>query len=418
MKTNKLVLLLAAVCMMGSSYDAQAQDKAAAPASTGKKYDPGVTDTEIKIGSTAPLSVFGGIFVKYNKMLNATYQYFNDKGGVNGRKITLITLDDAFNTSYTVSQTRKLIEEEQVFMMAHQIGAAQALSVRSYLNKKKIPSWMISSGSPLFNNPGQYPYSFQGQNDNAVEMGMYVDFILKNYPDAKIAYMGSTDESGQPFLRALKAKLKAAGKEKMLVAEQKAYPTDATISAQMLALKESGANVLVSILGVPQQIQSIQEARSSRWKLDLHIINIASSSREATFDFTGLEAAKGIVTTTFAKDPADPRWDNDPAMIEYKDFMRKYMPGEKINDIFFIAFWSWANTTIQVLQKCGDNLTRENFLKQAQNIKFDLPLTLPGSSTQITPNDYNWYKKIFLAQFDGKLYQQIDANKPAPIKLQ
>ncbi len=392
-------------------------DGYAQEAKTEKKYDTGASDTEIKIGCTFPLSVYGGIAVKYADAIASYYRYVNDNGGVNGRKINFIILDDAFNTSFTVSQTRKLVEEEGVFMMAHSLGAAQNLSVRSYLNKKKVPAFMVLSSAPILNNPSQYPYMFPGGANSAYEMGMYVDFILKNYPDAKIAYLGGATEDGAPYLKTLKTKLKAAGKENQLVAVQTAYLTDATISSQMVALKESGANVFLSILAGPHVIQAIQEVKALGWKLDLHIVPTAASSRESVFDYTGWDVAKGLVSTLFAKDPMDPRWDNDPDMIAYKDYMRKYNPDQKINDVFFIACWGWARATVEILRLCGDNLTRENFVKIASNHTFAVPLALPGLSARMAPNDYNFFKKLYLGQFDGRLWQQIPLDKPAPIKL-
>lgn len=404
MKKRKFLLLMASVAILACANITSAYAQIA-----GAKYDKGASDTEIKIGNTAPYSGPASVFASFSKVIKAYFDAVNENGGINGRKINFISLDDGFNTSFAVQQTRKLVEEEGVLLIFNSLGTETGLAVRSYLNKNKVPQLFQGSGSALFNNPSQYPYSFPGLPDIGYEVSLYVKHAIKTNPDAKIALLRFRGTAGAEMEKAARKTLKDLGKEGAIVNVQQVDDASISITPQMLAMKESGANVLINYTLPRQAIQSIQELDSIDWH-PVHYMAIFSASRELIFDAAGFEKSKGIISTKAIKDPKDPQWDSVPEMQAYKTFMAKYVPDERVNDENFAAAWAYSSALALILKACGDDLTHENILKVAQNFQqsSENSLILPGLQSKIAPTDYRFFKKLYLAQFDGSLWKTLE----------
>jgi branched-chain amino acid transport system substrate-binding protein len=400
MKTKKLLLLIAAVAMIATS-SAQAE----------KKYDTGATDSEIKIGNTGAYTGAISVFSKGLKAMAAYYKMVNDNGGINGRKINFISLDDGFNPALTVAQTRKLVESDGVLFMGSPLATVPALSVRQYLNEKKIPTLFIWTSSPTLNEPAKYPYTFIGLPDQVMEMNTYVDYIVANYPNAKIAYLGTQDEFGSVYLNTLKERLKYHNKGNMLVKAETHNTTAPTITSQMISLKESGATVFLNMTIAKFSIQAIRELQNIDWHPITFVYSAAS--RETILAPAGLDNSKGVISVAYTKDPADPQWENDADMKAYKGFVSKYLPGEKVSDQVVVQFYIFAANTVGVLKACGDNLTRENILKVANHWKSNEPLFMPGITGSISPDDHRFFKNLKLVQFDGAFWKKLPEGKAA-----
>lgn len=399
MTTKKILILMAAVAMIATTGTAQAE----------KKYDKGATDTEIKIGNTAPYTGPASLYSKFSNCLAAFYKMTNDNGGVNGRKLNYISLDDGFNPAFTVGQTRKLVEEEGVLFMSGAIGTGPQLSVAKYLNDNKIPSIFASTGAPVLNNPAKYPYTFLGIGDYINEMNLYVDHIVATMPNAKIGVLAANDDFGVSYLTPLRARLAFHKKESMLVKVEKYDNAAPSVTPQVLALKASGANVLINISLPRAAIQSIQELKSLDWSPAHYLVSV-SASRELVFAAAGLEKSKGIIAVTPVQDPADPRYAGAD-MTAYKGFMSKYMSGENPNDPLFVAAYVIASNVVGILKAAGDNLTHENLAKIASSWKSNGPLLATGTSISTSASDHNMFKIRNLVQFDGALYQPLAVGK-------
>lgn len=402
MTYKKLLLLMTVGFILGAPNAALAE----------KKYDKGASDTEIKVGNMVAYTGFMSSLGKVGKAMTAYFKMVNDNGGINGRKINFISYDDAFDPAKTVGQAHKLVEDDGVLLTSGSVGTVPALSVRSYLNEKKIPSLFMASSSPLMKDPQNFPFSFGALIDQSFEMQTYVDYIVANHPDAKIALLSSHDEYGLAYSKTLKERLAFHKKESMLVAEETYDNTNVNISSQMINLKSSGATIFMNMAIGKFVVQALQESQSPEWK-PLRFLNTNVSSRESTLTPAGLEASKGIITVKAWKDPADPQWDNDADMKEYKAFMAKYLPDEKVTDLFMVYGYSYAANTAGILKACGDELTHDNILKVASNWKAQGTLFLPTAEANYTPTNYLFFKKLELVQFDGNLWKKMPEAKAA-----
>jgi branched-chain amino acid transport system substrate-binding protein len=402
MTSKKTLMLMTAGFMLTTSSAVLAE----------KKYDTGATDTEIKIGNTAPYTGFLSSVSKLGKSMTAYFKMVNDNGGINGRKVNFISYDDAFDPAKTVGQTRKLVEDDGVLLTSGSVGTVPALSVRPYLNEKKIPTLFMASSSPLMKDPEHFPYSFGALIDQSFEMQTYVDYIVANLPDAKIAILSSHDEYGLAYSKTLKERLAFHKKESMLVAEETYDNTNVNISAQMLKLKDSGATVFLNMAIGKFAIQALQASQDSSWK-PLRFLNTNISSRESTLTPAGLPESKGIITVQAWKDPSDPKWDNEPDMKAYKAFMAKYLPDEKVTDLYAVYGYSYAANTEAILKACGDELTHANVLKVTSNWKAQGTMFLPTVEANYTPTNYLFFKKLDLVQFNGNLWEKMPDTKAA-----
>lgn len=372
---------------------------AVGPAAAEKKYGPGVTDTEIKIGQTTPYSGPASSFGAASRAIVAYFKMINAKGGINGRKINLISLDDAYSPPKTMEQTRKLVEGDEVLAIAGTLGTPGNMTVAKYLNGKGVPQMLGMSGSPKLNDPKNLPWTTTWYASQTVEGQIYARYILKAKPDAKIAVLYQNDDYGKGYLAAFKAGL--GDKASSIVAEANYDITYPTIDSELVRLAASGADAIFYASSPKFTAQAIRKAYEIGWK-PLQVVITASSQTDATLKPAGLEAATGLVTSLFQEVPNDPTWANDKNMIEFQEFMKQWAPGDA-GDIFLSATgYSWAQTLAEVLKNCGDDLTRENLQKQVTSLSgFHPSLFIEGVTLSISPNDRTPWRKATMARFNG-----------------
>ncbi len=369
-----------------------------------KKYDPGATDTEIKIGQTVPFSGPASAYATIGKTQAAYFNMINEQGGVNGRKIKLIQYDDAYSPPKAVEQVRKLVESDEVLLTFQIIGTPSNAAVQKYLNAKKVPQLFAATGASKFTDPKNFPWTLGFNPNYFVEGRIYGQYILKQYPKAKVGVLYQNDDLGRDYLNGIKAGLgdKAAT---MIVAEASYEMTDPTIDSQILKLKSAGADLLFDASTPKFAAQTIKKNAELGWK-PIHILDINATSVGAVMQPAGLEASKGVISVNYGKDPLDPTWKDDPGMKKYFDFMAKYYPEGDKNSNFNTYGYSTAQLMVHVLKQCGDDLTRENVLKQATNLKnVQLDLSLPGIVGNTTPNDYRVNKQLQMMRFNGERWE-------------
>ena len=368
-----------------------------------KKYDAGATDTEIKVGQTVPFSGPASAYATVGKAQAAYMKMINDQGGVNGRKIDLIQYDDAYSPPKTVEQVRKLVEGDEVLLTFQIIGTAPNAAVLKYLNGKKVPQLFAATGASKFTDPKNFPWTMGFNPSYFVEGRIYGQYILKEHPDARVGVLYQNDDLGKDYLNGLKAGLgdKAA---KMIVTEVSYELTEPTIDSQILKIKDSGTDLFFSATTPKQAAQAIKKIAELGWH-PLQIVDINANSVGAVLKPAGLDAAKGIVSVGYVKDPSEPAKD-DPGMQRYLDFMQKYYPdGDKASSLNVYGYIT-AQLLVQVLKQCGDDLTRENVLKQAAGLhNVELDLLLPGISVSTSPTDYRVNKQLQMVKFDGEHWQ-------------
>lgn len=365
-----------------------------------KKYDTGATDTEIKLGQTMPYSGPASAYGAIGKAELAYFQMVNEQGGVNGRKINLISLDDAYSPPRAVEQVRKLVEEDQVLALFQNLGTPSNSAVHKYVNAKKIPHLFIATGATKWGDPANFPWTIGFQPSYQIEAHIYAKYILKNKPAAKIAVLYQNDDYGKDYLKGLKDGL--GDKAGMIVAEASYEVSDPTVDSQIVTLKSSGADVMFTIATPKFAAQSIRKVSDIGWQ-PLHFINNVASSVGAVLTPAGLDKSTGLITALYLKDPLDTQWATDPGMQHWRDFMNKYMPDANQADFNYVYGYGAAQLMTMVLKACGDDLTRENLMKQATSIKdATLDVTLPGIKYNTGPTDYFLVEQLQLARFDGK----------------
>ena len=367
-----------------------------------KKYDPGASDTEIKIGQTMPYSGPASAYGTIGKAEAAYFKKINDEGGINGRKINFISLDDGYSPPKTVEMVRKLVEQDEVLLVFQTLGTAANTAVQKYLNAKKVPQLFVASGATKWNDPQGSPWTMGWQPNYQTETTIYAKHILKTKPNAKIGVLFQNDDYGKDYLKGLKDGL--GDKTKMIVAEVSYEVSDPTVDSQIVQLQGSGADVFVNITTPKFAAQAIRKAFDIGWK-PVQYLNNVSIGVGSVLTPAGLDKSAGIISSNYGKDPADPTWDNDPAMNEFRAFMKKYYPDGSLIDNFNSYGYSVARTLVQVLKQCGDNLTRENVVKQAASLKdFDTGITLPGIRINTSPTDFAPIEAVQLMKFDGKTW--------------
>jgi branched-chain amino acid transport system substrate-binding protein len=369
-----------------------------------KTYDTGATDTEIKIGQTVPFSGPASAYASIGKTQLAYFNMINEQGGVNGRKINLIQYDDSYSPPKAVEQVRKLVESDEVLLTFQIIGTPSNAAVQKYLNAKKVPQLFAATGASKFTDPKNFPWTLGFNPNYFVEGRIYGQYILKQYPDAKVGVLYQNDDLGRDYLNGIKSGLgeKAAT---MIVAEASYEVSDPTIDSQILKLKSAGADVLFDASTPKFAAQTIKKTAELGWK-PVHILDINATSVGAVMQPAGLEASKGVISVNYGKDPLDPTWKDDPGMKRYLDFMAKYYPEGDKNSLFNTYGYSTAQLMVHVLKQCGDDLTHENIIKQATNLKnVQMDLALPGMMTNPTPNDYRVNKQLQMMRFNGERWE-------------
>ena len=371
------------------------------PAAAQKKYDPGASDREIRIGNTVPYSGPASAYAEIGKTYAAYFNKINAEGGINGRKISFISYDDAYSPPKTVEQTRKLVESDEVLVVFGGLGTATNTAIQKYMNAKKVPQLFVNTGATKWNDPKQFPWTMGWQANYQSEGRIYAGYLLTNYPQGKIGILYQNDDYGKDLVRGLKDGLH--GKMR-IVAEMPYEVSDPTVDSQIVTLKSSGADVFSNVTTPKFAAQAIKKVAEIGWK-PVHLLSRVASY-VAVLKPAGFENAQGILTANFSKDPTDPAWSDDPALKEWLGFMDKYYPdGDKTSSAVVNAYLQ-AQTLVQVLQQCGDNLTRENVMKQAANLKkLRLGMLLPGIMINTGPNDFAPIKQMQMKRFSGATYE-------------
>ncbi len=395
--TRRTILAAAPALAVGGPLLATRSARAA------KQYGPGVTDTEIKIGNTGPYSGPLSNASPIPISMAAYFKMINDQGGINGRKITFISDDDGYSPPKTVEMTRKLVESDQVLFTAGQLGTPTNSAVWHYMNEKKVPQLFVSTGATKWDDPKGHPWTMGFFVSYQAEGRIYAAYILKNKPDAKIGVLYQNDDFGKDYLKGVVDGLgdKAASMVKMKISYE---TTDATVNSQILELRAAGCDVLVTIAIPKFGAQAIRKVGEIGWK-PLHILNGIASSVGVTLKPAGLENAKGIISDNSFKDPTDPQWQNDAGYKWWVSFMDKYYPSGDKTDQQNVYGQSIAATTVQMLKQCGDELTRDNVMKQAANLHhLELPMLLPDITINTSPTNFAPIRQAQMRRFDGERY--------------
>jgi branched-chain amino acid transport system substrate-binding protein len=387
-------LLVSAAAIVGLALSAPA-------ALAQKKYDTGATDTEIKIGNIMPYSGPASAYGTIGKAEAAYFKKINDEGGINGRKINFVSVDDGYSPPKAVEMARRLVEQDQVLFIFNSLGTPSNSAIHKYMNAKKVPHVFLATGATKWNDPKNFPWTMGWQPNYHTEGFIYAKHILQTKPDAKIAILYQNDDYGKDLLQGVEDGLGA--KAKTLIAAKVSYETsDPTVDSQIVQLQGSGANVFINITTPKFAAMAIRRVYDIGWK-PVHYLNNVGASIGSVLVPAGLEKAVGVISTQYLKEQADDRWKNDKGMNDWRAFMAKYYPDGNVKDGSNVYGYSAAQTLVQVLKQCGDNLTRENVMKQAASLKeLQLDLMLPGIKINTGPTDFAPIEAEQLVRFDGK----------------
>ena len=368
-----------------------------------KKYDPGATDTEIKIGNIMPYSGPASAYGTIGKTEAAYFKMINDEGGINGRKIDFISLDDGYSPPKTVEDARRLVEQDQVLFIFSSLGTPPNTAIHKYMNAKKVPQLFVATGASAWNDPQHFHWTMGWQPNYQTEAKIYAKRILETTPNAKIGVLYQDDDYGKDYLKGFEDGLGAKAKS-MIVAKVSYETSDPTVDSQIVQLQASGANVFFNITTPKFAAQAIRKAYDIGWK-PVQYLNNVSQSIGSVLKPAGLDKSVGVISTQYGKDPTDPTWTDDKGMKDWRAFMAKYYPGGDVTDTSNVVGYGLAQTMVQVLKQCGDNLTRENVMKQAANLKnYRTEVLLPGIHINTSPTDYAPIKAMQLVRFDGTKY--------------
>ena len=393
---KKLLLSLVATSAMALAITTHAQNK----------YDTGATDSEIKIGQTMPYSGPASAYGVIGKTEQAYMKMINDQGGINGRKINLISLDDGYSPPRAVEQVRKLVEQEEVLFLWQTLGTPSNSAIHKYVNSKKIPHIFLATGATKWGDPKNFPWTMGGQPAYQTEAHIYARYLLKTKPDAKIAVLYQNDDYGKDLVKGLKDGLgdKAA---KMIVGEVSYEVTDPTVDSQVVTLKGTGADTLFHFATPKFAAQSIRKVYDIGWR-PLQFVNNVSAQVQSVLIPAGLEKSTGLITASYIKDVNDPQWADAKDVKDYFAFMKKYFPEGDPKEYNSAYGYMQASMLMQVLKQAGNDLTRENIMRQAANLKnIELPILLPGIKVNTSPTDFYPIEQQMMAKFDGKEWKNF-----------
>ena len=393
MRLNVLTLAVASLISLTAGSAAFAQ----------KKYDTGATDKEIKVGHISPYSGPASAYGAIGKAIQAYFDKINAEGGVNGRKINFISLDDGYNPAKTVEQARKLVEEEEVLLVFQTLGTPPNSAIHKYMNAKKVPHLFVATGATKWGDPKNFPWTMGWQPNYQSEAKIYAMHILENNPNAKIAVLFQNDDYGKDYLKGFEDALGDKAKT-MIVAKASYEVTDPTVDSQMVSLKGSGADTFFNVTTPKFAAQAIKKAAELGWK-PAHYLNSVSSAVGTVLVPAGVQNGIGIITAGYIKDPTDPQFQKGKEWDDWLAWMTKYHPKGALNDNFNVFGYTVAQNLVYVLQKAGDNLTRENIMKQASNMDLTLPMLLPGVNIKTSADDFYPIEREQLQRFDGKTWQ-------------
>jgi len=376
----------------------------AGPALAQKKYSPGASDTEIKLGNTNPYSGPASAYGLIGKTIDAYFKKVNAEGGINGRKITFISYDDAYSPPKTVEQVRKLVESDEVLFVFQPLGTPSNSAIHKYMNSKKVPQLFVATGATKWGDPKNFPWTMGWQPNYQSEGRIYAQYLIKNHPNAKIGILYQNDDYGKDYVKGMKDGLGEKAKT-MIVSEQPYETSDPTVDSQIINLKASGADVLFNVTTPKFAAQAIKKAHEIGWQ-PIHLLNNVSNSVGSVLKPAGLDAAKGVLSTAYLKDPTDSTWDNDPGKKEWLAFMDKYYPDGDKTSSFTVYGFTVAQTLHQVLKQSGDDLTRANVMKQAASLKdVKLPMLLPGITINTSASDFYPIEQMQMQKFTGERWE-------------
>jgi ABC-type branched-subunit amino acid transport system substrate-binding protein len=369
-----------------------------------KKYDTGATDTEIKIGNIMPYSGPASAYGVIGRTEAAYFKKINDAGGINGRKINFISYDDAYSPPKAVEQARKLVESDEVLLVFNSLGTPSNSAIQKYMNSKKVPQLFVATGATKWNDPKEFPWTMGWQPSYQSETQIYAKYLLKNKPDAKIAVLFQNDDYGKDYLKGLKDGLGAKAAS-MIIAEESFETSEPTIDSHIVKLKSTNADVFINIATPKFAAQAIKKVAEIGWK-PMHFLNNVSASVGSVIKPAGFDNSQDIISAAYLKDASDKQWDNDSGMKEFYAFMTKEFPeGDKLDGGTVVGF-GVAQTLVQVLKQCGDNLTRENVMKQAANLKdFRTEVLLPGIKINTSATDFAPISQLQLMRFKGDKWE-------------
>ena len=365
-----------------------------------KKYDTGASDTEIKIGNIMPYSGPASAYGISGRTEAAYFRKINDEGGINGRRINFISYDDAYSPPKAVEQARKLVESDEVLLIFSPLGTPSNSAIQKYTNAKKVPQLFVQTGATKWNDPKNFPWTMGWQSNYQNEARIYAEYILREKPNARIAVLYQNDDYGKDYLKGLRDGLgeKAAS---MIVAEDAYDVAEPTIDTHVVKMKTIKADVFLDITTPKFAAQAIRKSAEIGWR-PMHFLNIVGTSIGTVIQPAGLENAQGIISVDYLMDPFDPQWKDDPGMKAFDDFLAKYFPEANRSDRYVIIGYNMAQTMVQVLKQCGDNLTRQNVMKQAANLKdFRTDNLLPGITINTSPTDFAPIEQVRFRRFKG-----------------
>ncbi len=374
----------------------------------------GVTATEIKIGNTNPYSGPASAYGTIGKAIGAYFKKVNDEGGINGRKINYITYDDGYSPPKTVEMVRRLVEQDQVAFLFQTLGTPPNSAIHKYMNEEKVPQLFVATGATKWNDPKNFPWTMGFQPNYQTEGRIYAQYILRNVPNAKVGILFQNDDYGKDYVKGFKDGLGEAAK-KLIVLEQSHEVTDPTIDSQIVNLKNSGANVFFNVTIPKFAVQAIKKSHDIGWK-PLHFLNNVASSLGTVLKPAGLEASRGLITALYMKEITDPQWKNDKGFLDWVAWMKKYYPEGAMDDQANAYAYNVAILVAHTLKQCGNDLSRENIMRQAANLKnLELPMLLPGIKVNTSPTDFAPVEQEQLARFDGERWvlfgELYDASK-------
>jgi branched-chain amino acid transport system substrate-binding protein len=367
---------------------------------------PGVTATEIKIGQTMPYSGPASAYGAIGKGEVAFFKLLNDKGGVSGRKVTLLSVDDSYSPPKTVEQARKLVESDGVAFLFNPLGTASNAAIQKYLNQKKVPQLFVATGADRWGDPKGFPWTMGWQPSYRVEAKIYGKYLLKEKPGARICVLRQNDDFGKDYVVGLHEAL-GDRFDKMVVKEVSYEVTDPTVDSQVVTLQASGCDTLITAATPKFAAQTIRKVFDIGWK-PMHFMSNVSVSVASVLTPAGLDKSVGLITGAYLKDPTDPAWKDDPGMSEWRDFMKKALPEADQNDVNYVFAYGVSLTLVQVLKQCGNDFSRENVMKQAASLShLQLPVALPGIEVNTSATDFRPISQMQLAKFNGKTYERF-----------
>ena len=378
---------------------------AAATAANAQKYDPGASATEIKIGNIMPYSGPASSYATIGKTEAAYFKKLNSEGGINGRKINFISYDDGYSPPKMVEQARKLVESDEVLLIFNPLGTPGNTAIQKYMNAKKVPQLFVSTGAAKWNDPKNFPWTMGWQPSYQVEARIYAKYILDKYPGKTIGVLYQNDDFGKDYLVGLQEGLGDQAK-KLIVVEASYETTSPTVDSQIVQIKGANPDIFVNIATPKFAAQAIKKVAELDWHPIQFMTNV-SASIAGVMKPAGYEASQGVMSTQYLKDPKDPEWKNDPAMVEWRAFMTKWYPEGDQDDASTVFGYGVAKGLEQVLRQCGDNLTRENVMKQAASLNFEIGIYLPGTKIKTSADDYAPIEQLQMMRFKGESWDRF-----------